>query len=191
MDSEHPSLSQLIAIHMMHINSSSSGTCIGLMLGMHLCFGDGSKLGTEKWNTAGRLVLYLHGIKSNRFTLFRPHLSHSHINGVPPLPDSLRPIGTVFCHMASTHNVKTTRHSGHFILALHEIKSNLFPLKWQHVRNPPGQGLPYWHAVIRPILSWSRGIEQPFVNMQLFVIHLCFKKISNNIFKLSIFVLRP
>ena len=47
MDSEHPSLSQLIAIHMMHINSNSSGTCIGLMLGMHLCFGDGSKLGTE------------------------------------------------------------------------------------------------------------------------------------------------
>ena len=32
---------------MMHINSNSSGTCIGLMLGMHLCFGDGSKLGKE------------------------------------------------------------------------------------------------------------------------------------------------
>ena len=33
---------------------------------------------------AGRLVLDLHGIKSNCFTLFRPHLSHSHVNGSPP-----------------------------------------------------------------------------------------------------------
>ena len=109
----------------------------------------------RKRQCCGRLVLYLHGIKSNRFTLFRPHLSHSHINGVPLLPDSLRPIGTVFCHLAHRHSVKTTRHSGHLTLALHEIKSNLFPLKWQHVRNPPGQGFPYWHAVIRPILSWT------------------------------------
>ena len=158
---------------MMHINSSSSGTCIGLMLGMHLCFGDGSKLGKEKWNTAGRLVLYLHGIKSNRFTLFRPHLSHSHINGVPPLPDSLRPIGTVFCHMASTHSVKCKQFGGHLMLASHGIKSNHFPLKWQHFRNRPGHGFPYWHAAIIPILSWSRGIEHRIVSMQLLVvIHL-------------------
>ena len=81
MDSEHPSLSQLIAIHMMHINSNSSGTCIGLMLGMHLCFGDGSKLGKENdlpSKMPSWIWCYKQSSESNAITL----LSRENIDGI-------------------------------------------------------------------------------------------------------------
>ena len=59
---------------MMHINSNSSGTCIGLMLGMHLCFGDGSKLGKEN-DLPSKTKLR---IKCDHFTLKREYRWNSH-----------------------------------------------------------------------------------------------------------------